>query len=482
MRFTSAAMLLLLTSSGCTDRVIAARERLAADDTFVPSEAGSDDSGRENPRDDPAEPIHDFASSTSTLVTFGSLPSDDLDTTSSSTTGAPDTTSFSSVSSTTLVLDTDGPTEVEEIPWIGDILETPDLPLPEPIDPGCARVHWLPRRGDFAALSTDGSTVVGTNDADRGIRLHDRHNRFVRLSSTTRAFIWREGQLHHLEAGTVGVDVDDADSTDAALWHPPAAPVVVLPDVAATALTGDGATIVGNRKEDEIINETRTVRSDHAFRWSVDQGLELAPFARRLEDQEIAAQPWASHVASRDASVVAGSRSMILYQCTVCPQPQAIVWDGPTIRYATESQQIAAISRDGSTVVGHTAVYPRPHHAMRWVLEQDHMEELDLSGFELDRAIDPNLTEYSTVATDVSRDGTWILAETVLWRLDAPPVPITDLLEASCIDPDDWIPGATWFGVRISLEGRALVGCARRNGEDLCWIATNVPFDAFEGS
>src|SRR5690606_14185571 len=168
-------------------------------------------------------------------------------------------------------------------------------------------------------------------------------------------------------------------------------------------------------------------------------------------------QPWASHVASRDASVVAGSRSMILYQCTVCPQPQAIVWDGPTIRYATESQQIAAISRDGSTVVSHTAVYPRPHHAMRWVLEQDHMEELDLSGFELDRAIDPNLTEYSTVATDVSRDGTWILAETVLWRLDAPPVPITDLLEASCIDPDDWIPGATWFGVRISLEGRALV-------------------------
>lgn len=263
---------------------------------------------------------------------------------------------------------------------------------------------------------------------------------------------------------------------------PPLLPSSSSPDVAATALTGDGATIVGNRKEDEIINETRTVRSDHAFRWSVDQGLELAPFARRLEDQEIAAQPWASHVASRDASVVAGSRSMILYQCTVCPQPQAIVWDGPTIRYATESQQIAAISRDGSTVVGHTAVYPRPHHAMRWVLEQDHMEELDLSGFELDRAIDPNLTEYSTVATDVSRDGTWILAETVLWRLDAPPVPITDLLEASCIDPDDWIPGATWFGVRISLEGRALVGCARRNGEDLCWIATNVPFDAFEGS
>lgn len=390
-------------------------------------------------------------------------------------------------------------TEGGATPWTDDLLQVPDLPLPEPtMEPECARAHWLPRWAVFSALSADGSTVLGTYTENFWPDPRSRNHPGAHPPPPGRAFIWQNGRFETLDQGTVGVGVDDTGSTvlvqvdgsegseesqpsATALWRPPAELVSVLPDVNAIAISGDGTTIVGSRRDEEFINENRTVRGFHALRWSPVEGIELAPFAQRSEDQAVAAQTWWAVAASGDTSVVVGARSSILYQCTICPPPQSVLWDGPDLSYGTGAQQVLAVSRDGSTAVGYTTVYPRPHRAMRWNLELGVMEELDLEGMEIQRRVDTHdgspADEYSTTATDVSSDGAWVLTETVLWRADAPPIAITEVLEASCIAPEAWIPDAVWYGVRISVERRTLVGCARRRGEDLCWIATNVTFD-----
>lgn len=517
MRPTFGALILLLVPGGCADRTLMADgDALNVGTegvpgfTFDPTEAvaSSGDPPRaattsnEGPPESRPEPAHTSSGAVlSTSSETSGIEASSLGTTttsSSSTSGSGVETTFDVPESTTgdaVGSSSEGGTN----PWIGDTLQIPDLPLPQPPEPGCARVQWLPRWATIAALSADGSAVVGTFESTPPHHRHQRSSGVADLSPSGHAFLWRDGGFESLGAGTVGVGVDDTGSTmlvqvsgsdeaqpsAAALWQPPAEPVALLPDVTAVALSGDGTTIVGNRLEAEVINENRTVWGHHALRWSEANGIELAPFARRFEDQESVGQTWWAQAANGDASVVVGARSSILYQCIICPSPQSIFWDGPGIHYASESQQVTAVSRDGTSAVGYTSIYPRPHRALRWDLGLDVMEELDLEGLEIDRRTDRyddgGTGEYSTYATDVSSNGAWVLAETVLWRVDDSPIPITNLLAESCIAADEWIPDAVWYGVRIAVEGRALVGCARRDGEDLCWVATNMTFDASPG-
>lgn len=355
----------------------------------------------------------------------------------------------------------------------GALVDYPEFDTPMPEGGDCARFRWLPVGMRIAALSHDGRTVVGTA---RG-----------------RAVIWRAEEVILLDPGTEAVDVGETgdlvagnarrkseNATDAFLWRRSTGMTIIQANAEAVAVSHDGSAVVGNRDEEfEYYGYSYDAR--HAFIWYPEHGTQDLPlwwnFNASYGSDSEGPFPWEATAASPDVPVVLGLGNAWFVGCREC-EGNFQLWSGfGTIPYAFAGH-IHALARPGRVAVGETWPTRGVTRAARWDIENERIEELDFTGFEWDRYEDPGRDEeiepYSSSATAVSADGSVILGETAMWREHEGTRAIADVLADACIDTEALLPGALWYGAAVSGDLDTLVGCARWENEDYCWMASNL--------
>lgn len=365
-------------------------------------------------------------------------------------------------------------------------LEYPDIDIPTPEGLHCARLQWLPKNVTIAALSTDGSTVLGTLPSE------PHSNPFFR-----RAFFQRDLHAELAALSTEGIDITDDGQTmllrrhnvdnteDIYRWQPPQQPELMMEDATGVAISGDGRTVVGNLPASIEFGGNERILG-RAFRWTEGEEVELLPYWPNPTSTFLTEEPWSPIASSADALHIAGHRYQY-FRCTLCEPVPNLLWAEDTGLYPDDLFSVSDVSADGSAVVGYLSGYLRPAQVMLWRPGLGEPELLDLEGFEIDRELDPNrepypsgLVPYPIRPKAISEDGAVVLAGTAIWRESEAPMRVVDVLEDHCVDPDALIPYGAWYGIELSLTAHTLVGCVRAPHDgrliDQCWIASNVSF------